>query len=116
MAEIISFTDRYARKLGKRIAELQQEINDGAMALLGKGGGKPARSFEEALDELDDGMKRLALILDNVESEELRTAISAACRNHARWTRAKLGSDAERDAASDYLKSLDTLYAILGVG
>ncbi|MDQ3037798.1 MAG: hypothetical protein M3Y87_35720, partial [Myxococcota bacterium] len=90
-----------------RLLSIQEEIDQSARLLLA---GRPCDTrLEDLLDSMDRTLRELARTAEHVDAFALREAIDVTCRAHARWSRARLGSDEERSAAAVYLESVDAL-------
>ncbi|MDQ3031715.1 MAG: hypothetical protein M3Y87_04800 [Myxococcota bacterium] len=104
---LISLADRRARRLVDRLLGIQGDIDQSARLLLA---GRPCEAkLEDLLDGMDRCLCDLARTAQHVDAPRLRDAIDVTCRAHARWSRARLGSDEERSAAAVYLESVDAL-------
>lgn len=106
-AALISLADHRARRLVDRLLGVQDEIDQSARLLLA---GRPCDArLEDLLDAMDRVLRELARTAEHVDAPHLRDAIDVTCRAHARWSRARLGSDEERSAAAIYLESVEAL-------
>lgn len=109
----IPLADHRARRLVERLIGIQAQIDQSARLLLA---GRPSDArLEDLLDSMDTVLRELGRNALLVHSPELREAIDVTCRAHARWSRARLGSDEERSAAAVYLESVDQL-AVVATG
>jgi hypothetical protein len=106
-AVVITLADRRVRKLVGDLMDIQSEIDQQARALLA--GGRSDRSLEKLLDEMESVLKELGRNATWIERPDLRRAVIQTCFAHEKWSRARLGSAEEREAAATYLSHLDTL-------
>ena len=108
----ISLADHRSRRLVDHLVQIQHRIDFCARMLLH---GKPcAIRLDDLLDEMDRVLVDLDRTAAHVTSDARRDAIRRTVEAHARWSRARLGSDEERSAAAVYLESVDALAATLG--
>jgi hypothetical protein len=107
-AVVITLADRRVRKLVGDLMDIQSEIDQQARALL-SGGDRSGVGLEKLLDEMEGVLKELGRNVPWIERPDLRRAVIQTCFAHEKWSRARLGSPEEREAAATYLSHLDTL-------
>lgn len=108
-AVIITLADHRVRERVKVLLSIQEQIDAAARTLLGKRGKPLDKSLEKLLDEMDAVLKELKTNSSWIERPDLRRAVVQTVAAHAKWSRARLGSAEERDAAARYLESVDLL-------
>lgn len=106
-ASITSLADHRARRLVERLLQVQHRIDACARRLLA--GQRPELRLESLLDDMDVVLDELSRTAPRVTRASLKVAIERTCDAHLRWSKARLGSDEERSAASVYLDSVDAL-------
>lgn len=112
-AIVITLADHRVRERVKTLLSIQDKIDTAARAILGKekrGKSKPPdESLEKLLDEMDAVLKELKTNSEWIGRSDLRRAVVQTVAAHAKWSRARLGSNEEREAAARYLESVDLL-------
>lgn len=113
ISNVLVFADHKARLLGRKLLQLQDDISNMASAVLRGQAGLDVDLAErlEVAEKIVDDLERCS---DQISILDLRVAIGGLVRAHKRWSRAKLGSEAERTYAKEYLRCLDRLEQCVG--
>lgn len=112
-AKVLHLTDYRCRAAVGELLGVQAQIDRSARLLLA--GRKPDVDLTELLNQLDAIMARLEAMTRQVSSVELQGAVSKVVASHKAWSAARLGTVAERKAATTFLANLDSLKKVAGV-